>query len=131
MKYSGESEITVGQICLYIDEDASRKSLITSLRNSRIDLITTLEANNRSLSDSEQLIWATKNNRTIYTFNVRDYCRLHNLYMIEGKEHAGIVVAQRQNYFVGEQLRGLQKLIATKSAEDIKSQLIFLGMYLN
>jgi len=120
----------VNKIRLYIDEDASRKSFVVALRKANIDTLTTLEADNIGLSDSEQLIWATNENRTIYTFNVRDYCQLHKLYMEKGKEHSGIIVIPRQNYSVGDQLRGLQKLISSISSEKIKNQLIFLSKYI-
>jgi hypothetical protein len=88
--------------------------------------VTTSEAENHP----EQLIWATNHNRVIYTFNVQDYCRLHKVYMSEGKQHFGIIVVPRQSYSVGEQLRGLQKLISFLSLEEMKNQLIFLGAYI-
>lgn len=118
------------QIRLYIDEDASRISFIQALRNSAINLVTTSEANNLSYSDSEQLIWATQNERVIYTFNVRDYCQLHTVYIEQGRKHTRIIVAERQSYSVGEQLRGLQKLIAKKSSEEMINQLVFIGAYI-
>ncbi len=83
------------QIRLYIDEDASRGALVQALRNADIDLVTTSEANNLSCNDTEQLIWATENDRVIYTFNGRDYCRLHTTYMEQGREHGGVIVAER------------------------------------
>lgn len=118
------------QIRLYIDEDASRGALVQALRNADIDLVTTSEANNLSCNDTEQLIWATENDRVIYTFNGRDYCRLHTTYMEQGREHGGVIVAERQSYSVGEQLRGLQRLIAIKSAEEMRNQLVFIGAYI-
>jgi hypothetical protein len=120
----------VNKIRLYIDEDASRKSFIFALRDLDQDLVTTSEAGNLGLVDPEQLIWATNHNRAIYTFNVQDYCRLHKIYMSEGKQHFGIIVVPRQSYSVGEQLKGLQKLISSISLEEIKNQLIFLGAYI-
>lgn len=120
----------MSQILLYIDEDASRGTFVTALRKAGINLLTTSEANNLGFSDPEQLIWATNNNRVIYTFNARDYCRLHKNYLIERKEHAGIIVAGRQSYSVGEQLRGLQRLISSVSAKEIRNQLIFIGAYI-
>ena len=118
------------QIRLYIDEDSSRGALVQALRNADIDLVTTSEANNLSCNDTEQLIWATENDRVIYTFNGRDYCRLHTTYMEQGREHGGVIVAERQSYSVGEQLRGLQRLIAIKSAEEMRNQLVFIGAYI-
>jgi Domain of unknown function (DUF5615) len=120
----------VNEISLYIDEDASRKSFVFALRDLNLDLVTTSEAGNLGLGDPEQLIWATNHNRVIYTFNVQDYCRLHKMYMSSGKKHFGIVVVSRQNYSVGEQVRGLQKLISSLSLEEMKNQLIFLGAYI-
>ena len=120
----------VNKIRLYIDEDASRNSFVLALRNLDFDVVTTAEAENLGLTDLEQLIWATNNHRAIYTFNVKDYCRLHKIYMSEMKQHSGIIVVPRQSYSVGEQLRCLQKLIASISSEEIKNKLIFLGAYL-
>lgn len=120
----------MSEICLYIDEDASRKSFVFALRELSLDIVTTSEAGNLGLVDPQQLIWATNHNRAIYTFNVQDYCRLHKMYMREGKQHFGIIVVPRQSYSVGEQLKGLQKLSSSISLEEIKNQLIFLGAYI-
>ena len=50
--------------------------------------------------------------------------------MTRSMSHTGIIVAAKQRYSVGEQVKALANLIATRSAEDIKNQLIFLGDYL-
>ena len=117
-------------IRLYIDEDASRKSFVEALKKKKIDVLSTPNAHNRGLSDLEQLVWATANNRVIYTFNVGDYCRLHKMYIETGKEHTGIIAVPRQRYSVGEQVKGLQKLSASFDSEQIKNQLLFLGTYI-
>lgn len=120
----------VNKIRLYIDEYASRNSFVMALRNADIDTLTTSEASNLGLIDSEQLVWAINHSRTIYTFNVQDYCRLHKLYMEERKEHFGIIAVPRQSYSVGGQLRGIQKLIFSTSSQQMKNQLIFLSLYI-
>ena len=120
----------MSKICLYIDEDASRNSFVFALRNLNFDIVTTVEAGNLGLADPEQLIWSTDRNRVIYTFNVKDYCQLHKIYMTEEKQHSGIIVAPRQSYSVGEQLKGLQNLISTTSSEEIKNKLVFIGSYI-
>ena len=81
----------MSKICLYLDEDAGKHSLVEALRNSAIDVITTSEANNLQRRDEEQLIWATEQERVIYTFNMGDFCGLHKIYMQQGMEHAGIL----------------------------------------
>lgn len=120
----------VNKIRLYIDEDASRNSFVLALRDQNFNVLTTAEAGNLGLIDSEQLIWSTNHNRAIYTFNVKDYCQLHKMYMSEMKQQSGIIIVPRQSYSVGEQLRSLKKLISSISSEEIKNKLIFLGMYI-
>ena len=61
------------------------------------------------------------------SFNVRDYCRLHAEFLVQGRSHAGIILAKQQQYSVGEQMRRLLKLIATKPAEQMTNELEFLG----
>ena len=55
---------------------------------------------------------------------------MHPEYMEQERVHAGIVLAARQSYSVGVQLRGILKLMATKSAEDMINQQEFLGNYI-
>jgi hypothetical protein len=120
----------MSQIRLYLDEDAMRLALAQALRNAGVDVVTTSDANNLSLPDREQLIWATEQNRVIYSFNIGDFSRLHSTFLEQNMVHAGIVLAARQSYSIGEQLRGILRLINTKSAEEMINQLVFLGPYI-
>ena len=116
------------KIRLYLDEDSIKNSLVVALRNAGVDVITAADANKLSCTDEEQLIWATEDNRVIYSFNVGDFCRLHILYMVEERNHGGIILS-KQRYSVGEQLRGILGLIDAVSAEDMRNQQVFLGTY--
>ncbi|UKO99919.1 DUF5615 family PIN-like protein [Nostoc sp. UHCC 0870] len=116
----------MSQIRFYLDEDAGKKSLANGLRNAGVDVITTVEANRVSSTDESQIIWATEQSYIIYTFNVGDFCRLHNAYLEQQKKHSGIVVAAKQSYSIGEQLRGLLNLVASMEAEEMVNQLVFL-----
>ncbi|MBE9119850.1 DUF5615 family PIN-like protein [Tychonema sp. LEGE 07199] len=120
----------MSQICLYLDEDILERSFVKVLRNAGIDVATTAEASNLSCTDEEQLIWATAQGRVIYTLNVGYFCRLHKIYMEQGREHSGIVMG-RQSYSIGEQLRGFLRLISAKSAEETIAQQEFLGNYMD
>jgi hypothetical protein len=95
----------MSQICLYLDEDILQRSLVKALRNANIDIFTTAEANNLSYPDEQQLIWSTQQKRAIYTFNVGDFCRLHQVYMSQGRNHTGIIIG-KQTYSIGEQMKG-------------------------
>ena len=55
----------MSQIRLYIDEDSGNLSLVESLRNSAVEVMTTSDANKLSSSDEKQLIWATEQGRVI------------------------------------------------------------------
>ena len=120
----------MSKIRLYLDEDAMRLALTQALRNADVDVVTAGDANNLSLSDREQLIWAKEQNRVIYSFNVSDFSRLHGNFIEQNIAHAGIIMATRQSYSIGEQLRGILRLINTKSAEEMINQLVFLGTYI-
>ncbi len=80
-------------------------------------------------SDEEHLGYATTQRRVLYSFNCRDFYRLHTAFLTQGKSHAGIILGRQQQYSVGEQVRRLLKLITTKTAEDMKNQVEFLGSW--
>ncbi len=112
-------------IRLYLDEDTIRWALIQALRARNIDVLTAQEAAQMSVSDQAQLAFATAQNRTIFTFNTRDFAQLHKTYLAEGRSHSGIIVSDQLQ--VGVILRRLLKLIDTKSAEEMEDWLEFLS----
>jgi uncharacterized protein with PIN domain len=120
----------VSQIRLYIDEDSGNLSLVESLRNSGVDVMTTPDANKLSSSDEEQLIWATEQGRVIYTANMGDFCRLHRIFAELKMTHSGIIVATRQSYSIGAQWRAILNLMAAKSAKEMINNLEYLGGYI-
>ncbi|MDZ8188666.1 MAG: DUF5615 family PIN-like protein [Nostoc sp. ChiSLP02] len=115
-------------IRLYLDEDAMDADLLDALRLCDVDVITVAQVGMLSRSDAEQLQWAFVNNRVIYSFNIRDFYRLHTIFVERGESHAGIILWQ-QNYTIGEQMRRLLRLIAAKSAEDMQNQVEFLNAW--
>ena len=111
---------------LFLDEDSMHHGLTTGLRSRAVDVVTVLDANLRGASDETQLTYAADHGRVLYSCNVRDFCRLHDAWIANGREHAGIVVMARQRYSVGEQLKRLLRLLGSKSAEQMRGQLEFL-----
>nr|WP_281357368.1 DUF5615 family PIN-like protein [Brasilonema bromeliae] len=112
-----------------MDEDTMKGALIQALRNADLDVVTVTDADRLGYPDEEQLIWAVEQGRVIYSFNIRDFCKLHADFVVEQRNHAGIVLAPQQQYSVGQQLRGLLKLAADKSAKEMVNQLVFLNAY--
>ena len=103
------------------------RALIRALRARNVDVTTALDVTMIERPDAVHLDYATAQGRVLYSFNVADYYQLHSQYLTEGKSHSGIIVSRQQTYSVGEQLRRLLKLIATKSAEDMRNHIEFLG----
>jgi regulator of sigma D len=113
---------------LFIDEDSMDHRFVRALRARKVDITTVGEIGTTRFSDEDQLILAVEQQRVLYTFNVGDFCQLHSTYMSEGQTHAGIIISS-QEYSIGEQMRRVLKLIATKSAEEMVNQLVFLSTY--
>ncbi len=111
---------------LYIDEDAMAHALIQGLQARGIDVTTVLSANREGQTDVAQLRFASQENRAIYTFNVGDFCQLHNSFLTQGETHSGIIVVHRQRYGIGEQIKKLAQLVSNRTAEDLCNDLLFL-----
>jgi len=117
------------KIRLYFDEDSMRRSLVRALRARGVDVITALDAEMIERKDVEHLDYATQQGRILFTFNAGDFYRLHIDYMAHDKPHAGIILMRQQRYSVGEQMRRLLRLIASKSAEEMKNWVEFLSAW--
>ena len=114
---------------LYLDEDSQSSSLVQSLRARGADVITAVEAGMLGRADAEQLERAAAQGRVLYSFNVGDFYGLHTALLSQGRSHAGLILARQQQYSVGEQMRRLLKLIASRSAEEMKNQMEFLSAW--
>jgi hypothetical protein len=56
-------------------------------------------------------------------------CQLHTQFLSEGKSHAGILLANQQQFVVGEVVRRIIKLAAALSAEDMHNRVEFLSAW--
>jgi hypothetical protein len=117
------------QARLYIDEDAMDDDLVQALRLRGVDVRTALDAGLVGRPDEEHLAHAGEAGRVLYTFNVGDYMQLHGEYMTAGREHAGIIFGDQQRYSVGEQMRRLLRIMALRSAEELRSGYEFLSAW--
>lgn len=114
-------------IRLYLDEDAMDDDLLQSLRLRGVDVITTQEVGRVETQDEDQLAWATMEGRVLYTYNVKDFYRLHIALLSQDGSHAGLILAPQRRYSVGEQMRRLLRLMAALSADDMQNRAEFLG----
>ena len=65
----------------------------------------------------------------MYSFNQRDYMNLHTTFLGQGQSHAGIILARKDSYSIGEQMRRLIRLINAIPAEEMKNRVEFLGAW--
>lgn len=105
-----------------MDED-----FVQALRSRNADVLTVADVGMLNRSDEEQLDWARENGRVIFSFNTRDFCQLHTTLLGQGLSHTGIILAPQQRYGIGDLMRGVLRLINTKSPEGIQGQLEFLS----
>jgi predicted nuclease of predicted toxin-antitoxin system len=95
-----------------LDEDVSRQVAI-GLRERSIDAVSVHEVGrgNRSISDEEQLQYATEQGRVLVTYNRRDFQALDAGWREEGRSHAGVFWCLEQpisRYDVGGLIRARQ-----------------------
>lgn len=92
MPHSGGLETLF--VRLYLDRHIIAR-LAVDLRGRGFDVLRTEEAGNDTAADEEQLVFATRQSRTLLTFNIRDFAPLHEDWQAAGRPHAGIVVSQQ------------------------------------
>ena len=108
----------MNEIRYYTDENVSR-AIIHGLRQRGVSVLSVPEADMLSASDEEQLAFAVKQKRVIFTHD-DDFLKL-----TAGLEHAGIVYGSQQ-LSIGNIIRGLMLIYDVLSAEDMKNQVEFL-----
>ncbi len=114
---------------LYLDEDV-RRDLLLALRDRGIDVISAAEAQRRSKSDLDQLLFATSDHRTLVTRNVRDFAILHRQTIEAGETHAGIIAITRQRFAPGEYADALVRLGEQLGPEELTNRMEYLGLWL-
>ena len=112
-------------IKFYLDEYTINRRLINALRYRGIDVLTAKEAENIQVSDHDHLIYAASLGRTVFTFNTRDFVKLHKEYLSKGQHHPGIIVSDQIQ--IAAILRRLLKLLNSRSAADMRDWLEYLS----
>ncbi|MFM9961066.1 MAG: DUF5615 family PIN-like protein [Planctomycetaceae bacterium] len=116
----------MSDVRLYVDEDAGEDAVVKDIRARGIDVLTTVEANRLGTSDAEQLATAISLRRTIYTFNVGDFARIHSEYLEQGIEHTGIIVIPDQRCSTGEKIRRVTNFVKSVTAEEMLNRMKYL-----
>jgi hypothetical protein len=110
-------------IHVYTDEDMYG-TIARALRDRGYDAISTPEAGNLGQTDTEQLHYAIAQQRSILTFNVRDFVMLHTEYINSNQDHWGIIVSKR--LFLGDIVKRMLNLLNSLTAGEMQNRLEFL-----
>ena len=114
---------------LYFDRHI-KKQLAIDLRERGFDVLLTEEAGMDTAPDEDQLAFAAAENRTILTFNIRDFAPLHEQWTVAGRRHEGIVISQQlgsRQY--GMLLARMLRLLDQFSPDQMQNSLIHLEQF--
>ncbi len=113
-------------ITLYADEDV-HKAFAKEIRRHGYDATSVDEENQRGVSDEKQLEYAISQGRTFLTHNQKHFEPMHEKWMKEGREHAGIILSPRLE--IGELLRRTLRLLDQVTADEMHNSLRYLSNF--
>ena len=86
----------MGKIRIYTDESVS-VAIAEALKRRGVDGLSARDAGNLGLADGEQLIYAGKEQMTIFTHDT-DFLQIAARWMDEGRTHQGIIYCHQKSY---------------------------------
>jgi hypothetical protein len=111
------------KIRLFLDEDV-HAGLAAALRRRGFDVVHAQELELKGRTDREQLAWAVSQERTLFSFNVKDFVLLHNRWAQTGQERWGIMVAKQAPF--RETMPRLLRFLQQSSREGMRNRLEFI-----
>jgi hypothetical protein len=107
---------------IYLDED----SMSRALRSAGFDVLSTNEAGMGQSSDEEQLDFAARSGRALYTASRQDFSRLHAKWLANDRQHCGIICNNDQRLATGARLRAFEAIAELLSPDQVRDQLLFI-----
>jgi len=108
---------------IYIDEDAMSDALAAALRAFGFDVETAQGAGMRGRADPDHLRLAADTQRVLYSYNRRDFLRIHAQWLGAGIHHAGIVLLGERATGIGEQRRRIVELLDARGVSGMRDYL--------
>jgi hypothetical protein len=108
---------------LYLDEDVD---VVTAnlLRHRGVNVVTARDEAMLRRSDVDQLHHAAAHGRCLVTHNRNDFVELYTQFVVEGREHAGIIIARRRPVY--EVARHIAVLLENLTADEIANGLFYV-----
>ena len=82
---------------LYMDDDSVGGLRVKSLREAGHDILLPADIGAAGEEDPEHFMHAIRRSRVLFTYNYRDFELLHDLVLLVGGHHPGILVVRRDN----------------------------------
>jgi hypothetical protein len=114
-------------IKLYLDEDVP-EAVALALRLRGFNVLTTREADNKGLTDRQQLGFASSVGRILFSHNIADFARLHLEHIEKGVDHHGIILSRQVP--IGMLVKGLSRLLSQASLEVCRNRVLWLSEWL-
>jgi predicted nuclease of predicted toxin-antitoxin system len=116
-------------IRLYLDRHV-KPQLAVDLRGRGYDVLTTQEAGLDTATDEDQLVFASRENRAILTFDISHFANLHRQWTEADRRHAGIVVSkQLGSREYGVLLSRVRRMLDRLSADEVRGALVPLEQF--
>jgi hypothetical protein len=114
----------MGRPRLHLDADTSRKDLYSALISRGHDVTRTPASGLPSdASDEFQLLWASTQDRVLFSFNIGDFLQIARRL----PEHRGILLASQQSYSLRELIALLDRVLTQIEAEHWVGQVRWLS----
>lgn len=114
-------------IKLYLDEDVP-EAVALALRLRGFDVLTTREADNKGLTDRQQLDFASSVGRMLLSHNIADFASLHLECVQKGVDHHGIIVSRQVT--IGMLVKGLSRLLSQPSSVVFRNRVLWVSDWL-
>ena len=115
-------------IKLYLDENVP-EAIAVELRLRGHDIRTVKDAGRKGISDIDQLKYATSEDRTIFTFNVADFYKIHTEFVKKEINHSGIIFSKQLP--IGTVVKALSKLLSFINSKDLQNNTIWLSDWIS
>lgn len=111
---------------LHLDADTSIKALHTALTERGHDVTRTPSKwMSEDASDEAQLLGASKQERCIFTFNIKDFTAL----TAQIPEHGGILLAAQRSWSLSALIYALDRILSEVQSEDLQNQVRWLNQW--
>ncbi len=95
-------------------------AIVEGLKRRGVNIISAKDLGKLGLTDEEQLAVAFEHQAVIFT------CDADFLRMALSKPHLGLIYVHQQKLLIGECIRRLKIIAATKSAQEMQNRILFL-----